>query len=295
MKLILRIQPHDLVPIDPQYDLSRGAHNEVVSLVFMPHASYAVDIGVYNLGAKKQILSSTTMAWARSVEGARSLDGITHSGSCEVGAFCDADRRSWNCGRSISQLVDRIAADVESRFSVSLGLEAPMWFPIRREECANLQLFKPRFDTESGREWYLQSGAAATLKAVSIGVMLVGLLTSKQPEVRLTTNPSSVADHTIVLYEAFVVGEFKTPPSSGATQAGNEWDAFTASLAWGALNSGFNIPPSLHPRELHKAGSSVCEVASVWQIVSSLLPSKPPVGGPADCQIVGITRTVPAY
>lgn len=171
-------------------------------------ASYAVNIGVYNVGAMGQILSSTTTAWARSGEGTCSFDGITYSGSSgshEEGTFSESTQRTWSCGRSISRLVDRIAVDIEAGLSVSLGLEAPMWFPIRREECANLELFKPRFDAEKGRGWYLQSGAAATVKAISIAAMLVGLLTSKQPEVRLTTNPSSAADRTIVLYEAVSV------------------------------------------------------------------------------------------
>ena len=69
-----------------------------------------------------------------------------------------------------------------------------------------------------------------------------------------------------------------------------EWDAFTASLAWGAVNWAFNIPPSVYPKELHKAGASLWKIASVWQIVANLVPSHPRVDGPLDCQIVGLTR-----
>jgi hypothetical protein len=259
----------------------------------MPFASYAVDIGVYNVGSKGQILSSTKTAWARSGEGTYSFDGITYSGSCDEGTFGKSTQQ-WSCGRSISRLVDRIAADLDAGFSVSLGLEAPMWFPIGLglEQCANLQLFKPRCEEErGGSEWYLQSGAAATVKAISIAAMLIGLLTSKQPGVKITTDPSSGTAGTIALYEAFVVGEgkFKMRLPAGATQAENEWDAFTASLAWGAVNWAFNIPPSVHPKELHKAGSALSGIASVWQIVASLVPSHPRVDGPLDCQIVGLT------
>ncbi len=261
----------------------------------MPFASYAVDIGVYNVGTKGQVLCSTTTAWARSLEGTRSFEGIMYSGSCEEGTFSESTQRTWSCGRSISRLADRITGDIEAGFSVSLGLEAPMWFPIRWEQCANLQLFQPRFEEERGSEWYLQAGAAATVKAVSIAAMLVDLLTSKQPGVKLTTNPSSAAARTIVLYEAFVAGKFNTPPPARATQAGNEWDAFAASLAWGAINWAFNIPPSLHPKELHKAGSSLCRIASVWQIVTSLVYGSGPcrVDGALDCQIVGLSATLP--
>jgi hypothetical protein len=259
----------------------------------MPFASYAVDIGVYNVGARGQILTSTKTAWARSSEGTGSFDDITYSGLCDEGTFVKFTQR-WSCGRSISRLVDRIAADLDAGFFVSLGLEAPMWFPIGLglEQCANIQLFKPRCEEErGGSEWYLQSGAAATVKAISIAAMLVGLLTSKHPGVKLTTDPSSRTIGTITLYEAFVVGEgkFKMPLPAGATQAENEWDAFTASLAWGAVNRAFNIPPSVHPKELHKPGSSISGIASVWQIVASLVHSNLRVGGPLDCQIVGLT------
>jgi hypothetical protein len=257
----------------------------------MPFASYAVDIGMYHVGAKGQMCSDTTTAWARSGEGTPCFTDITYSGSCDEGTFANSTQL-WSCGRSISRLVDRIAADLDAGFSVSLGLEAPMWFPIGLglEQCANLQLFKPRCEEErGGSEWYLQSGAAATVKAISIAAMLIGLLTTKQPGVKLTTDPSAGTDGTITLYEAFVVGEFKMPVPAKATKAKNEWDAFTASLAWGAVNWKFDIPPSVCHKELHKAGSSLPEIASVWKIVASLVPRHPQVDGPLDCQIVGLT------
>src|ERR1017187_10051743 len=58
---------------------------------------------------------------------------------CVKGPLCNttkALRRTWICGRSINQLAARILADIEAGFSVSLGLEAPMWFPIY-QECAD--------------------------------------------------------------------------------------------------------------------------------------------------------------
>ncbi len=82
-------------------------------------------------------------------------------------------------------------------------------------------------------------------------------------------------------------------PAGVKAEVGNEWDAFTASLAWGAINSAFDIPPLVHSKELHKAGWSKCRIASVWRIVASLVPSQPRVEGPLDCQIVGLTEAVP--
>jgi hypothetical protein len=259
-------------------------------------ASYAVDVGVYNVGAKGQILASTTTAWARADEGTCSFDGIKYSGSCEEGTFVDSTQRTFGCGRNIRRLVDRIAADIEGGLSISLGLEAPMWFPISWEHCANRRLFEPRCDDERDNPWYLQAGAAATVKAASIGATLVRLLTSKQPAVKLTTDPSSAAPQTIVLYEAFVVGEdkFKMDVPAEARQANNEWDALTASLAWGAINCAFNIPAGVLAKELHEAGSwsdNLCGIASVWQIIASLAYGAGAcrVDGPLDCQIVGLT------
>jgi hypothetical protein len=260
-------------------------------MVLVPFASYAVDIGVYNVGAKGQILSTTATAWARSGEGTCSpFHGVTYKGSCDEGIFATRGQQ-WSCGRNISRLVDYMAADIEAGFSVSVGIEAPMWFPIGLEHRASLQLFKPRFDEERGSEWYVQSGAAATVKAVSIAAMFMDLLISKQPGIRLTTDPASAGEGTLALYEAFVVGEgkFKMRLPARATLAKNEWDAFTASLAWGAVNWAFDIPPSVQPRELHKAGSSPRGIASVWQIVASLVSPAPRVDGPLDCQIVGLT------
>jgi hypothetical protein len=192
----------------------------------MPFASYAVDIGMYHVGAKGQMCADTTTAWARSGEGTPSFNDITYSGSCDEGAFAKSTQR-WSCGRSISRLVDRIAADIDAGCSVSLGLEAPMWFPIGLKQCANLQLFNPRCDDERGSECYVQSGAAATVKAISIAAMLVNLLTSKQPGVKLTTDPSSGADGAITLYEAFVVGkgEFKMPVPAVEKMGAGQADA----------------------------------------------------------------------
>jgi len=122
--------------------------------------------------------------------------------------------------------------------------------------------------------------------------MVISLLKSKQSELQFTAIPASSTCQTIVLYEAFVVGagKFKTPIPAGATKAGNDWDAFTASLAWGAINCKFDTPCSANPKELHRAGSLDCKAASVWQMVASLVPSKPRVEGPSDCQVVGLAH-----
>lgn len=269
----------------------------------MPHASYAVDIGMYNVGDKGQIRSDATTAWARSVEGSSSLDGFVYKSSgslgvCDAGTLRDAagSGSDVECGRSIAVLADRIAKDIKEGFTISLGMEAPMWFPVWREQHPRLKLFRPRFCCEKRNGWYLQSGASATLKAISIASMLLDLLTSSQPQLKLSTDPKSSNDKTIVLYEAFVAGEFKVAAPDKVKKANNEWDAFIASLAWGACNSGFVTPPSLSHKKLHEAGSAGAsssprpEIASVWNFAASLVRSNPLVNGPPDCQIVALAK-----
>jgi hypothetical protein len=205
-------------------------------------------------------------------------------------AFFPAKGNAWQCGRSILQLASAIAKDLEMGHLVSLGFEAPMWFPVRRSHSANLKLFAPRFRAERGSEWYLQSGAAATLKAISAGTMLLSLIQADSPRVRLTTAPDSIAPGTIGLFEAFVVDDFKvTPPPQVARQAPNEWDAFTASLAWGAFYRAFDVPDLLAPRRLHTAGTEPSELISIWKTIVSNVPQFPQIEGPPDCDVIALS------
>lgn len=173
-----------------------------------------------------------------------------------------------------------------------------MWLPIERSERNDLTLFRPRFDaecafpTERQRKsaWYLY-GAQATIKALSVGTMLFSLIRNMKLKIRLTTKPDfdSIEPGTIVLFEAFAVGSFKVPHPSGVPRNGDEWDAFTASLAWGALHKSFRVPsgPQL-PRRLHTVGTQSPEkTLSIWSIIAGNVPSITPVDGPPDCDVVG--------
>lgn len=253
-------------------------------------ATYALDVGVYNLGGKGQVLSSTTAAWARAVDSITSVDEIQHSGSLDSGEFADPRGRTWSCGRRVGALVERIARDLDTGVSVALGFEAPMWFPISRLESAGLQLFGPRFDAERGSEWYLQSGAAATVKAISLGSMVLSQLLRNRTTVRFSTEFIENGDPAIILFEAFVVASYKVKPPAGAAATPNHWDALTASVAWGTLNAGLDLPSNLQAVRLHRRGSFLGDVVSVWQVIADTLPLEAAtISGPADCEVVGMS------
>jgi hypothetical protein len=240
--------------------------------------SYGLDIGKYTLGVRGQVCASkTTTAWARLASGIASFHELPAVGTR---------------GTSITGLAGCINADLESG-PVALGFEAPMWLPIARRHKESLQLFKGRFpkEDECTRQWYLNGGAAAALKALSLGIMLLSLVRNDNPGVRLTTQPNCGAQNTIVLFEAFVTAEeFKLAGyrPSGITE--HEWDAFLASLAWGALHKSFSVPARITPLLLHAAGSEPSEALSIWKTIASNVPSLPPVDGPPDCDVVALAE-----
>ena len=170
-----------------------------------------------------------------------------------------------------------------------------MWFPTAVASTNAMQLFGSRFEAERGSEWYLQSGAAATVKALSLGTLLFSRLLASN-HVRLTTDPAAAAQQTIVLFEAFVVGGFKQPPPHGVGAANtNEWDAFCAGLAWGSLHSAIAVPESVSPTRLHFSGGSSRRAASVWRMLAGTVETFPKIEGPSDCEVVALaskeTRT----
>ena len=252
-------------------------------------ASCALDIGVYNLGGKGQVLSSTTAAWARAVDSITSIQEIKHSGSLDAGEFADSSGHTWPCGRKVGTLADRIGRDLDAGLNVALGFEAPMWFPISREERAGLQLFGPRFEAERGSEWYLQSGTAATLKALSLGSMVLSQIVANRPTLRFSTEPVANREPAVVLFEAFVAASYKVVPPAGAAAMPDHWDALTASLAWGALNADVELPPNLKAVQLHPRGSHPGDTVSVWHVIAHTLPKALAIYGPSDCQVVGLS------
>lgn len=189
--------------------------------------------------------------------------------------------------RSIEKLADSIAQDVRNGYRVALGFEAPMWLPLEHRHKPRLKLFSPRFRAEERSEWYLQSGASATLKAISLGMMLREHLRESLSINRRTTDINHWKPNTLLLFEAFVVGPYKVLDFQVASVAPNEWDAFTAALAWGALHVGFSAPSSLSPVSLHKTGERGGSCLSIWDIV---FDDWLHASGPPDCEVVALRK-----
>lgn len=261
---------------------------------------YALDIGVYNVGCDGRMLASTSAAWCRVDEGTLRFAGLRHNGTLDCGELRIGESASWRCGRNVEQLAETIADDLRSGTRVALGFEAPMWFPIERANQPNLKLFTPRFDKEQrhdderqGHEWYLQSGAAATVKAISLGVLLFTELLGRNSDLACTTDRKQWQGKTLMLFEAFVTGKYKITPPASLEGAANEWDAFVAALAWGAKHAGLITPRHVEPVVLHCACSHQGESLSVWKTICNATNLAGLPTGPSDCGVVAL-RTVQA-
>lgn len=249
---------------------------------------YALDIGVYKTrNDSEQVLAKTTAAWARLSEGVNSFQRLEYEGNPTEGRFYrSGDPSSTHppiaCGRSIPKLSEAIARDMSEENLVALGFEAPMWFPVKHKHHAGLDLFQPRVEEEGSiYRWYHQSGAAATLKATSLGILLLKDLERRlSKSIRLTTRVEGWKPSTLILYESFVAGEYKVDPGE---LPDDEWDALTSALAWGKRHVDFVIPEGYEARSLHSCGSFDGHALSVWDHIAG------EVDGPKDCEVVALS------
>ena len=253
---------------------------------------FALDIGVYRTGANGQILTSTTAGWSRLTRGVADFASIQHTGTPTCGHFVNfpnGGKSSTNfCGRSIQKLAELIAEDYLAGRRIALGFEAPMWLPLEERHRANLNLFSPRFPAEQGREWYLQSGAAASLKAISLGIMLREHLHELIGNTKTTTLFEYWKPGTVLMFEAFVAGKYKADDVTASLVAPNEWDAFIAGLAWGNLHIGFVTPPAYRGVCLHAAGARSGSCLSVWDMIFGAGTLR--VSGRPDCEVVAFEK-----
>ncbi len=215
---------------------------------------YGVDIATYEVGAKGQAIGRKGFAWARIVL-APETDVVDPSGfrACDIS------------GCELLPLAQGLAGDVRQGAKVALGFEAPMWTPAPAELPKLGKVFKARFDDEEKerRQWYLQSGAAATIKALTLGKLLFSLL--RQLGVRPECTTARVpAPRQLALYEAFVTGPFKSTPFSGFSQ--DRWDAVSAALAYTGAILGRRVS-NFRAVELGPTSFSPGEVFSHWATI----------------------------
>lgn len=253
---------------------------------------FVLDIGVYKTGVSGQVLASTTAGWSRITRGVIDFDYIEYKGTPTYGHFTnlsDPDESSISfCGRSIEKLAEMMVQDLRAGRRVALGFEAPMWFPLENRHRPNMNLFAPRFSAEQGSEWYLQSGAAATLKAISLGTMLREHLHEFVGTTKRATMIEEWKPGTVLLFEAFVVGKYRVNNVTAGIGVTDEWDAFTAALAWGNLHLGFLTPIPFHGVQLHRAGARTGPCLSVWDVIFGAESFS--ASGKSDCEVVALEK-----
>ena len=219
---------------------------------------YGVDIGVYREDNPKL---KSTFAWAR-IENDYS--------KCEK-----TKPNNDNSGKSIRCLATKINCDLKNNKKIALGFEAPMWIPVE-DLKKDGNLFKKRFEAEGSKyRWYLQSGAAATLKSIVIGKNLFGLLIK---DIQFTTSPEDWKNgNKILLFEGFAAGNYKGEIKNEETE--HKADARQIACAFIEYVKG-NEECKLN-KEDYVENSDI----SVWDIIAT---QKHKVGCPPDCLVVGI-------
>lgn len=243
-----------------------------------PYVAYGIDVGMYEQGIKGAVNSNTTFAWARV-----SHDVELH---CDDNGDCSFKGADIKQGRDIRVLATLLSVDIREsmrgKLRVAIGMEAPMWQPTpRRLPQGAFDLFPLRFAQESGYWWYLQSGASATVRALSIGRLLFSLLDIPRELTQFVTCPTHSA--CIELFEGFVAGQWKLPRDISKYPNGHCWDAVTTAAAFQiAITSGES-----HSVVLHKAASHNEPLISHWKTIvgSTGLYTK---YCDTDCMVVGI-------
>ncbi|WP_017814767.1 hypothetical protein [Paenibacillus shenyangensis] len=103
----------------------------------------------------------------------------------------------------LRKLMDELLADEDNLIAV--GVEAPMWIPLPKIKKTNYE-FGPRFYGEEKREWYLDNGGGASIKAISLlSKIFEGL------EYSCTVDKSNWKKEIcrVYLFEGFVTGDSK--------------------------------------------------------------------------------------
>jgi hypothetical protein len=129
-----------------------------------------------------------------------------------------------------------------------------MWIPLVAELQPGLRVFAPRYPTEHPHEWYLQAGAAASVKAVTLCCLLFNITGAR---VRLTTDSRLWSSRFTLGFEGFICGPHRDGASEGENQ--NYLDAFAVALAGWQCYCEHPGPPVVHH---HHAGDAVRQPAA---------------------------------
>jgi len=125
--------------------------------------------------------------------------------------WCD---NQGNSGDDIDDLVEHLL----SKSYFSLGIEAPLFIPIRSKSLAS---FTRKRDFEEARPW--SAGAGACVTAINIGFLcsILPLIHEKNPNVELTTDIAEWKKRTnncILIWESFITGKVHSTRKASKTQ-----------------------------------------------------------------------------
>lgn len=230
---------------------------------------FSLDIGVYFATRAGTPGASTTAAWARLDHYPENLDGVrigARSGTALE--LISESGRSIDTDCDLPRLGSRLVADLGARRWVALGFEAPMWFPVYTAGPApGDPLFPCRCKEERTREWYLQSGAAATLKAIGLGTWLFSLLHEELPGLQFTTEPEEWRrrPERLLLFESFVAGSYKRSPPEGMPH--DSWDALLGAAALWATEVAMGTAVGTAARRFEPAIPGDPSIVSVWKVI----------------------------
>ena len=240
---------------------------------------FGVDIGVYLLGKNGRPTDRTTFAWSSVPTPPDPLETAAGSASARD-------------PHSIAALARAVTTALKAGRRVAIGFEAPMWLPIHSAvPDGEFRLFAPRFPKEKEREWYLQSGAAATLKAVGIGTLLFSDIVRQEVTPALTTNAARwrQSEGAILVFEAFVTGEYKVAAPAGHNL--DYWDAKVAAIACDLYLSATEHPEwSL--QVLARASDRSDSDLSVWAMIAEAA-GLDATDCRGRCDVVGVQQKKP--
>ncbi len=217
---------------------------------------YGVDIAQYHVGPNRNQIGRRKWAWARL--------------ECASGALVQLQTMDpmITTGLNLGDLMTALEGDIKNEAAVSLGFEAPMWIPAPVELPEAGRLFRARCTQEAGREWYLQSGAAATVKALTFAKIIFTRLRAQFPNLHLSTSPAVPPKDTLTLFEGFVTGEVYKPDPPEGIDRGDRWDALCTALAYAKMVVGAELPPGYDADTLLPQAAGNPESYSIWMFAA---------------------------
>lgn len=248
----------------------------------MEIVSYCIDVGTVEVGPGEGV-SGKSFAWGR------------------VDSEVPENQGPLNVRFSrLAALQEALRDDIANHRRVALGVEAPMWTPLARTFGRGI-LFNWRFDAEKKHEWYLQAGASAAVRATQLAFLALEPLVRQTGRLRMltrfreleSTEPNADSP-SLLVWEAFVAGDFKPVHEYGGPLGGNEnrIDAFCAAREFAELAKRGDLdeigesndgPVLARPQD-----DATCDqgsVVSTWSLVADLLGIERPATG--RCYVVG--------